>query len=102
MQLVRTEMRVPSCHRQTLVPQQISDIFKWGALHSQPACERMPQVAPVKILDPRFNHRIVEQMASVFEGFARLISLKHTSPAPTPPFHTFQTPYPTLIYLTPH
>ncbi len=72
MQLVRTEMRVPSCHRQTLVPQKIRDVFERSALHSQPACERMPQVVPAKILDPRFNHRIVEPMASVFEGFAGL------------------------------
>src|SRR5258708_19705532 len=97
MQLVRTEMRIPSCHRQTLVPQQISDIFKRSALHSQPACERMPQVVPVKILDPRFNHPIVEPMASVFEGFAGLSCLKHT-PSPTPPpLHNFHTVYRTII-----
>src|SRR5258708_26990354 len=97
MQLVRTEMRVPSCHRQTLVPQQISDILKWSALHSQPACERMPQVVPAKILQPRFNHCIVEPMTSVFEVYALLSLLKHTPSPAAPPVHEFQSGYGIVI-----
>src|SRR6202051_156142 len=79
MQLVRTEMRVPSCHRQTLVPQQISDILKWSALHSQPACERMTQVVPAKILDARFTHGVVQPMPSIFKRRPSFGRLEHTT-----------------------
>src|SRR5216683_3029023 len=56
-QFVRTEMRVTPCHRQTLMPQQICDVFKRRTLHSQPAGKRMPQAVPTKVLNSRFIHR---------------------------------------------
>jgi hypothetical protein len=81
MEFSRTEMGVAPRHRQALLPEKIGDIFKRSALHSETACERMPQIVPAKILDPRFDHRIVELVASVFERFAGLGRLKHT-PSP--------------------
>src|SRR5713101_4381749 len=84
MQLVWTQMRVPSRHRQTLVPQQICNVFKRSALHSQTACECMPQVVPAKILDLRLNHCVLEPMPPVFKRLTRLFRLEHT-PSPVAP-----------------
>lgn len=72
MQLVRTEMCVPPRHRQTLVSQQIRDIFERGSLHSQPARKRVPQIVPVKILGLRCDYRIVKAVTAVFERLAGL------------------------------
>jgi hypothetical protein len=37
-------MRVPSCHRQTLLPRQISELFEWSTLHSQTIRKRLANV----------------------------------------------------------
>src|SRR5260221_13088184 len=97
MQLARAEMRVPSCHRQTLVPQQISDILKRSALHSQSACKRMSQVVPTKVLDPGFNHRVVKPMPAVFKRLAGLGRLEHTPSPAAPVVHNPQGGNPSTI-----
>src|SRR6267142_605182 len=71
MQLVRTEMCVTPSHRQTLVPQQIRNIFERRSFHSQPARKRMPQVVPMKVLQLRFQNRVVEPVTPVFERLVR-------------------------------
>jgi hypothetical protein len=78
------------------VPQKIRNILERSALHPQAASKYMSQVVPARIPDPRFNHRIVEPMASVFEEFPSLSRLKHTSFA-TPPVHKFQGGYRNII-----
>jgi len=97
MQLVRTQMCVPSRHRQTLVPQQISDIFERGALHSEPTCERMPQVVPVKIFDPGLNHRAVKPMTAILQWLAGLRRLEHTSFSVAPAVHNPQGGHRSII-----
>jgi len=77
-------MRVPSCHRQTLVPQQGCNIFKRSALHSQTARKRVPQVVPPKVLDPSLNHRVVEPMAPILKWRSSFFRLEHT-PLPIAP-----------------
>ncbi len=51
MQRVRTQMRVPSRRRQTVVRQQVCHIFEGSTLHSQTARKRRSQVVPMKVLD---------------------------------------------------
>jgi hypothetical protein len=90
MQLVRTQMRVPSCHRQTLVPQQICYVFERSTFHPQPACKRMSQVVPAKILDLRLEHGVVEPMPPVSERLTRLLGLEHTALPVAPVVHNPQ------------
>jgi hypothetical protein len=79
MQLVRTQMRVSSCHRQALVPQQVCDILEWSALHSQSACKRVRQVVPKKILNPRLNNRVIEPVPPVLKRMASFPRLEDAS-----------------------
>ena len=87
MQLVRSEMRVPSRHCQTLVPRQICDIFKRCSLHSQPTRNCMPQVMPVKVLELRFDYRVIQPVTPVFERITRFYRLKD-APFSVPPLNT--------------
>ena len=66
-----------SRHRQTLVSEQVRYIFKRSAFHPQAACERMPQVVPVKIFQFRFHHRVVKPVTAVFERLAGLARFEH-------------------------
>src|SRR5260370_39442354 len=90
MQLVWTQMRVPSRYRQTLVPDQVCNIFKRSALHSQTSRERMSQVVPAKIFDLRLNHCVVEPMPPVLKRLTRLFRLEHTPSAVAPVVHNPQ------------
>ncbi|SRR6266487_5151913 len=79
MQLVRTAMCVTSGHRQTLVPQQIRNIFERRPLHSQPTRKRVTQVVPMKVLELRFYYRVVKPVTPVFERRARFYRRKDGS-----------------------
>src|SRR6266851_1177633 len=68
----------------TPVPQQVCNIFKRSALHSQTTRERMSQVVPAKVLDLRLNHCVVEPMPPVFKRLTCLFGLEHT-PSPLAP-----------------
>src|SRR4030088_2706751 len=81
MRLVRTQMRVASRHRQTLLPQQVCNAANRTTLHSKATRKCMPQVVPTKVLDLRLNHRVVEPMPPIFERFSSLGRLEHT-PSP--------------------
>jgi hypothetical protein len=83
MQLVRSQMRVPSRHRQTLMLQQVCNIFQRSAFHSQTARKCMSQVVPAKVLDPRCTHRVVEPMPPILERLA-VFADRNTRPLPSP------------------
>ncbi len=97
MQFVRTETHVTPCHRQTLMPQQICDVFKRRTLHSQPAGKRMPQVVPTKVLNSRFTHRFNKPMPPIFERFACPGRMKHTPSAVAPVKHNPNGSYPKIV-----
>ena len=72
VQPIRTQMRVTPRHGQALVPQKIGNVFKRGALHSQPAGKRVAQVMPMKVLEVRFHNRVIKPVPRIFERFTSL------------------------------
>ena len=79
MQLVRTEMCVTPGHRQTLVPQQIRNIFEWRSLHPQTTRKGVTQVVPMKVLELRFHYSVIKPVATVLKRLARFCRRKDAS-----------------------
>ncbi|MGB2663349.1 MAG: RidA family protein, partial [Candidatus Acidiferrum sp.] len=46
--------------------QQFRNVCELRSIHAQPACKRVPQVVPFKILDARLRDGIVEPMPAVY------------------------------------
>jgi hypothetical protein len=97
VQLVRPQMRVGFRHRQTLVSQQICDVFEWSPFHPQPARKRMPQVMSSKVFDPRLNNRVVKLMPPILKRLSGFFRLKHTPFPAAPRMHNLKGGYGSIV-----
>ena len=90
MQFVWTEMRVPSRHLQTLVPQQVCDVFQRSALHTSRLANVCRKSCQRKFLIPASITAVVKSMPPVFKRFAGPGRLEHTAFPAAPVVHNPQ------------